>query len=162
MSGIVVGAATFLHVLATMVLGGHYLLFGAVYLPGLRRRLRGAALVAAVDELDLATRPWLIAAVAIFAVTGSVLMFLSPRYTGWVGIIENPWAVAVLAKHVVVALVVIGAIVVEMAAFPAAVDVAADDAERARALDRLGLALRAIAAGIIAVLALTVVAQQAT
>ena len=159
MSAVIVAIATFLHVLATVVLVGHYLLLGFVYLPGLRRRLRGPALVAAVDELDLAARPWLIGAFAVFGITGTALMFLNPSYTGWVGLAGNPWAVLLLAKHAVVALMIVGAIVLEAAAFPAAVDMNSTEDERARSFGRLLLALRGMAAGGIVVLILTAVAQ---
>lgn len=156
----VIAIATFLHMLATVVVVGHYLLLGFVYLPGLRRRLRGTALVAAVDEMDLAARPWLIGAFLVFGITGTVLMFVNPAYTGWVGLVGNPWAVLLLAKHALVALVIVAAIVLEVSTFPAAVDVDSTEDERVRALARLLLALRAMAAAGVLVLLLTAAAQE--
>ncbi len=161
MSDSLLAVLTFFHVLATVVLVGHYLLAGFVYLPGLKRRLSGTALAVAVDEIDLAARPWLIGAIVVFGATGTLLMVTNRAYTGWTGLSLSPWATLVLAKHLLVAALVVAAIVLEIAAAPAAVDMAATEVDRQRSLDRLILAMRGIAALGIVILAFTAAAQVA-
>jgi len=160
-SNSLLAALTFFHVLATVILVGHYLLGGFVYLPGLQRRLSGTALAVAVDEIDLAARPWLIAAVVIFGATGTLLMVTNSAYSGWTGLSLSPWATLVLAKHLLVAALVVAAIVLEIAAAPAAVDMAATEADRQRSLDRLILAMRGMAVLGVVILGVTAAAQVA-
>ncbi len=149
---------TFFHVLASVVLVGHYLLVGGAYLPGLRRRLSGTALAVAVDEIDLVARPWIVTAVVVFGVTGTLLMVTNHAYSGWVGLFLNRWATLILVKHILVVVLVIAAILVEISTVPAAVDMDASEAERQRALGRVIVAMRAIAALGVAILALTAAA----
>jgi uncharacterized membrane protein len=94
-------SANSLHALATVVLIGHYLLLGVLYLPVLGREMPDRAGLRALSEISRRSRPWLYAALAAFAVTGVYLTFVDPFYLG-LGNFGNPWGVLMLIKHVLI------------------------------------------------------------
>lgn len=93
-----------LHAVATVIFIGHFVLLALIYLPVLSRNENGAAL----SEISKRSRPWMYTSLVIFMVTGIYLMIVDPNYQG-VGNFSNPWAVAMLVKHIlVIAMIALG------------------------------------------------------
>lgn len=98
---------TWLHAIATVIFIGHYLLLSLLYLPAFAKakvEIAGPIL----SEVSKRSRVWMYASLLIFMVTGIYLMIVDPNYRG-VGDFGNPWAVAMLVKHIlIVAMIGIG------------------------------------------------------
>ncbi len=91
---------TWLHAIATVIFIGHYLLFSLLYLPafaGVKAEIAGPIL----SDVSKRSRVWMYASLLVFMVTGIYLMFVDPNYRG-VGNFGNPWAVAMLVKHILI------------------------------------------------------------
>lgn len=97
--------ALWLHAIATVVFIGHYVLLAAVYVPALEagaEQTAGPALTA----ISKRSRPWLYAALLVFAISGGYLTLVDPNYQG-LGNFSSPWAAAMLVKHTVVFIMVV-------------------------------------------------------
>jgi uncharacterized membrane protein len=98
-----------LHMMATALLIGQYLVFALVILPALQSRLELPARVKMVAGMIRQARPWVYVALAVFLITGCGMLFLNPFYTGYMEM-SNAWSVLMLTKHtVVLGLIVLGA-----------------------------------------------------
>lgn len=97
MSQIIASLSTWLHAVATVVFIGHFVLMAGIYLPVFSKAGNSSAL----SEISKRSRAWLYAALVIFMVTGIYLMIVDPNYMG-VGNFSNPWAIAMLVKHLLI------------------------------------------------------------
>ncbi len=91
---------TWLHAVATVLFIGHPLLLSLLYLPAFAKakaELAGPIL----SDVSKRSRPWMYGSLLIFMVTGIYLMIVDPNYRG-VGDFGNPWAVAMLLKHILI------------------------------------------------------------
>ena len=91
---------TALHALATVIFIGHFVLLSLLYLPALAKanvEIAGPIL----SDVSKRSRPWMYTSLLIFMVTGVYLMIVDPNYRG-VGNFGNPWAVAMLVKHILI------------------------------------------------------------
>lgn len=106
MSQTLIALSFWLHSLATLILIGHYVLLGVIYLPAMRKstlEITGSIL----SEISKQSRRWIYASLVVFFLTGVYLMFEDPNYLG-VGNFGNAWSVLMLVKHLLI-LVMIGA-----------------------------------------------------
>lgn len=91
---------TWLHALATVIFIGHFVLLSLFYLPAFAKakaEIAGPIL----SDVSKRSRPWMYMSLLIFMVTGIYLMIVDPNYRG-VGDFGNPWAVAMLVKHILI------------------------------------------------------------
>jgi uncharacterized membrane protein len=91
---------TWLHALATVIFIGHFVLLRLLYLPAFAKakaEIAGPLL----SDVSKRSRPWMYGSLLIFIVTGMYLMIVDPNYRG-VGDFGNPWAIAMLLKHVLI------------------------------------------------------------
>lgn len=91
---------TWLHALATVIFIGHFVLLSLLYLPAFAKanaEIAGSIL----SDVSKRSRPWMYGSLLIFMVTGIYLMIVDPNYRG-VGDFGNPWAIAMLLKHVLI------------------------------------------------------------
>ena len=103
MSQLLLATSTTLHALAMIIFIGHYLLMSLIYIPALAGLDFGGK---ALGEISHGSRKWLYGSILVFFVTGVHLMLVDPNYLG-IGNFSNPWAMLMLAKHIVI-LVMIG------------------------------------------------------
>ncbi len=93
-----------LHALATVFLIGHYLLLSVLYLPAFGKQTPEVA-GPILSEVSKRSRVWLYASLVIFMITGLYLMLVDPNYRG-VGNFSNPWAIAMLLKHILIVIMI--------------------------------------------------------
>ncbi|CAG0970334.1 hypothetical protein ANAEL_01140 [Anaerolineales bacterium] len=98
MSQILFLLSTWLHALATVVMIGHYLLLALLYLPVLSKENGGGAILSAISKRS---RVWIYAALGVFAVTGTHLIFVDSNYLG-IGNFGNLWSMLMLVKHLLI------------------------------------------------------------
>lgn len=99
-------SSVLLHTLATVVFIGYYILLAFIILPALRAQPDIKAAGSALSAISRLSRAWLYAALIVFAITGGYLTLVDPNYRG-LGYFSNPWALAMLAKHTVVFVMVV-------------------------------------------------------
>jgi uncharacterized membrane protein len=102
MSTFLVGLSTWLHVLATIVIIGYYLLTSLIYLPVLERQMQATALRDLLEQVSARLRPFFGGSLLIFLVTGAHLMLVNKNYLGLGNIFGNSWSVLIVTKHVLV------------------------------------------------------------
>ncbi len=98
---VLLAGATWLHLLATVVLIGQYVLLALIYYPLLRSRIKAAELGGVMEELGTRMRGWIGLSVLIFILTGIYLTLRDPAYLG-VGNFGNAWSILMLIKHILV------------------------------------------------------------
>lgn len=84
-----------LHILATVIFIGHFVLLAGLYIPALPNQ--GAAL----SRISKRSRIWMYASLLVFAITGVYLTFVDPNYMG-IGNFNNFWAIMMLVKHILI------------------------------------------------------------
>jgi uncharacterized membrane protein len=99
MTPFLVATANALHALASVIFVGYYLLLTLIYLPALAGPEAGSG--AALGAVSQRGRPWLYAAIIVFALTGIYLTLVDASYLG-IGQFSNPWAVLMLVKHILI------------------------------------------------------------
>jgi uncharacterized membrane protein len=87
-----------LHMLATVIFIGHFVLLAVIYLPVLSKGGNGLVL----SEISKRSRPWLYTSLIVFMVTGIYLTVVDSNYRG-VGNFSNFWAIMMLVKHILIA-----------------------------------------------------------
>ena len=97
MISILVSLSYWLHVLATVVFIGQFVLLATIYLPVLSKAGNGTAL----SEISKHSRPWLYSSMLVFIITGIYLMIVDQNYLG-IGKFENFWSVLMLVKHLLI------------------------------------------------------------
>lgn len=90
--------ATWLHLLATVVLLGYYTVLALIVLPILDRRGTLQATAEAVATIEARALPWIVGSLVAFLATGVFLMVTSDRYGG-PGDFGSTWAAIFLTKH---------------------------------------------------------------
>jgi uncharacterized membrane protein len=98
MSQILFSISTWLHIMATIIFVGHYLLLVLLYLPVLAIENGGGKILSAISKRS---RVWMYASLIVFAVTGIYLTIVDPNYLG-VGNFGNLWGVLMLVKHILI------------------------------------------------------------
>ena len=102
MSTLIVSFSTGLHVLATIVFVGYYLIGGLIYLPVLQRCMNANALRDVLEQVAARLRPFFGGSLLIFLVTGVYLMLINKNYLGLGNFFGNPWSILIVIKHVLV------------------------------------------------------------
>jgi uncharacterized membrane protein len=95
MSQLLISISTWLHVIATVVFIGHFVLLAGIYIPALSKN--GHAL----SEISKRSRSWMYASLIVFAVTGMHLMLIDSGYLGFMDF-GNFWGIVMLLKHILV------------------------------------------------------------
>ena len=146
-----------LHVAATVVLLGHYVLMRLVDLPVAERQLRAPSVGPMLEATERRALPWLAAALAVLVATGGYLLVTSPRFTGF-GQLASTWSVLLFVKHVLI-LAIVGIVAVFDLVLLGDLSAAVDDSRRTSAMRRVRWALDALVLLGAAVIVLTAAAQ---
>ena len=96
MSQILTTLSLWFHSLATIVLIGHFLLLGLIYLPVL-----GETNLSALSAISKRSRVWLYTSLLVFLITGTYLTLIDSNYLG-LGKFGNLWAILMLVKHILI------------------------------------------------------------
>jgi uncharacterized membrane protein len=91
---------TWLHAIATVLFIGHPLFIWLLYLPAFAKtkaEIAGPIL----SDISKRSRFWMYASLLVFAVTGIYLTLVDRNYLG-LGDFGNPWAIAMLVKHILI------------------------------------------------------------
>lgn len=99
------GIMYWLHMAATVVWIGGLASLALLVLPAARRTLDGRAYPAFLAALQRRLNPLAWTCLAVLGGTGLFQLSANPNYHGFLAI-ENRWAVAILAKHLLVGLMV--------------------------------------------------------
>ncbi len=91
-----------LHTLATIILIGHYLLLGLIYLPAYKNHLKDAQLAGLLKEIGSRSRSWINIALLVFLLSGVFLMIVDANYPGFGRIFANGWTIFMVIKHILV------------------------------------------------------------
>ncbi len=102
----VLAIAYWLHMLATVVWIGGLAAISLIVLPAARRALDQLAFGALLTRLSASLQRIGWFSLAMLIVTGLFQMSASPFYKGFLAI-TNPWAMAILTKHLVVGLMIL-------------------------------------------------------
>lgn len=102
MSTFLVPLSLWLHALATIVMVGHYVFTGLIYLPVFERRMRTNALCELLEQVSTRLRPYFGGSLLIFLATGTYLMLINQEYLGLGHFFDNPWSALIVIKHVLV------------------------------------------------------------
>jgi uncharacterized membrane protein len=97
-----IALSTWLHVLATIVMIGHYFFISLIYLPVFERQMQGTALRDMLESVSARLRPYFGGSLIIFLVTGSYLMLINEHYQGLGHFFSNPWSSLIVIKHALV------------------------------------------------------------
>ncbi len=115
MSTFFVPLSLWLHTLATIVMVGHYVFTGLIYLPVFEHRMKPSNLCELLEQVSTRLRPYFGGSLLIFMVTGTYLMLINQDYRGLGHFFDNPWSVLIVIKHVFVLAFLILAIYSERA-----------------------------------------------
>ena len=96
MSQILIALSTWIHMLGTVVLIGHYLLLSLIYLPVLASNNRTI-----LSEISKRSRPWMYISLLIFVFTGIYLTLADSNYLGFANF-GNVWGILMLVKHLLI------------------------------------------------------------
>jgi hypothetical protein len=95
--------------LATIVMVGHYMFTGLIFLPVIERKTHGTDLCDFLKGVSSQIRPSFGGALLVFIVTGTYLMLINENYRGLGHFFGNPWSALIVANPVnVVAFVSLG------------------------------------------------------
>ncbi len=115
MSTFLVPLSLWLHALATIVMVGHYVFTGLIYLPVFERRMRANALCELLEQVSTRLRPYFGGSLLIFLAIGTYLMLINQKYLGLGHFFDNPWSALIVIKYVLVlAFLVLGVIIILM------------------------------------------------
>lgn len=102
MTNWVLALSYWLHMLATIVWVGGLALMALVVWPGARAVLGpGPQLAELLSRLQRRFNPWAWGSLAVLTVTGLTQMAANENYDGMLQV-SNPWALAILVKHIAV------------------------------------------------------------
>lgn len=100
MPQLLIASSLWLHALATVVFIGYYVVLALICVPALQGtapRIRSEVICLIARR----SRTWLYVSLLVFAVTGAYLTLADPSYLG-LGNFGNPWAMLMLAKHILI------------------------------------------------------------
>jgi uncharacterized membrane protein len=155
MSTILLALSTWLHTLATIVMVGHFIFVGLIYLPVLERCMQKTALRDALEQVSARLRPYFGGSLLIFIVTGTHLMLINDSYQGLGNFFASSWSSLIVIKHFLVPVFLALAIFSERAYMEKISD------QKPEALKQFKLALNINIFLGLAILLLTAIAQSA-
>jgi uncharacterized membrane protein len=88
-----------LHALATVILVGLYVLSAVVVIPVLKKLTTEQEQARFLPTLLAKARPWILASLAAFIVTGTLMMITDEKYLGFMDF-GNAWSLLMVVKHV--------------------------------------------------------------
>lgn len=107
-----------LHLCATVVWLGGLAALTLIAWPGLIRQPADEAARAVLDAIERRFWPLANVSLAVLIVTGTLQMGDDPHYTGFLKV-ESPWTVGLLAKHVIIAGIIVASIALQASVQPA-------------------------------------------
>lgn len=110
--------AYWLHMVATVAWIGGLAALALVVIPAARRALDPLQYSALLLQIQTRLQPVGWFSLAVLGVTGMFQMSAHPSYTGFLAI-SNPWAVAILVKHLAIGLLVVASAVMTWGVLPA-------------------------------------------
>ena len=146
--------AIWFHMMATIVLVGHYLLQVLATLPVLKKSFNGHALLKVLEDLNSQIQPRIYASLGVFIITGIYLMLINPNYLG-IGNFGNLWSALMLVKH----LIVVGMIILAIQLNKKLKARLSDPNQAGAALKRAERLIFALSAGGILVILFTAIVQ---
>lgn len=100
-SDIALGFLNWIHLIATVAWIGGLFANLLVFMPSATKALGPGPMLGKLFGTVMGRfRPMVYRSMAALAITGLIMMFMNRHYMG-LGIIENPWSIAILAKHIV-------------------------------------------------------------
>jgi len=87
--------------MATTFFIGYYFVMAVLVLPNISKVESTG--YETLSRISKQSRWWLYGSLAILAITGAHMTFTDPNYTG-IGQFDTPWAVLMLAKHIIILL----------------------------------------------------------
>lgn len=153
---IVVVLAGWLHIVAFVIAWGYYGILGRIVLPALAGTGDVRQQAADLFEIERRAQPLLLIAVAVFGISGAYLLIADPRYEG-LGSIASSWALLMLVKHLLVAVFIGIAFLIDF--WARGVDESHSDQQLAATLRRVRLTTD-VATGLGVLIALLTVAAQ--
>jgi uncharacterized membrane protein len=87
------------HALATVILVGQYLLSSLVIIPTLEKLASEKERARLLPALLAKARPWILTSLAVFIVTGTLMMMTDGEYLGFMNF-GNAWSILMIVKHV--------------------------------------------------------------
>jgi uncharacterized membrane protein len=147
-------AAIWFHMMATIVLVGHYLLTVLDTLPVLKKSLKAQDLFRMLSDLSSQVQPRIFASLGVFILSGIYLMLINPSYLG-IGNFGNLWSALMLVKH----LIVVGMIILAIQLNKTLKARLSDPNQAGAALKRAERLIFALSAGGILVILFTAIVQ---
>ena len=105
--------AVWLHTVAFVIAWGWYGILGRIVLPTLEGSLDGPTRATTLLALERRALPLVLVSVGLFVATGTYLLVVDDRYAGLGDFFANGWTTLMLAKHVVVAVLVVLGVAVD-------------------------------------------------
>ena len=155
---IVQAAAVWLHSLATVVLLGYYAILALIVVPALTSLVNGPAIGRVIPAIERRALPLIVAAIAVFLVSGLYLMLSDARFSGFGRFFDSTWSTLIVIKHVVVVALVGVGVYLDLLVVPAIAG-PVDEAARMASVGRLARAATAMVILGAIVLLLTAAAQ---
>lgn len=90
-----------LHTICTVLLVGNYTLSALVVVPVLRRLVPEEEQSRLLPAIVARSRPWVLSSIAVFIVTGFLMLVTDSYYQGFMEI-GNTWSVLMYTKHILV------------------------------------------------------------
>ena len=94
--------AIWLHMIATVLLIGYYLLQSLVFLPALEKTNKGEMVLPLLGSISRRIMPIILGSILVFIVTGIVMMMVNPAYQGFGNFFANVWSILMTIKHVLI------------------------------------------------------------
>ncbi len=148
--------AVWLHTVAFVIAWGYYGILGRIVIPALGRALESGPRATTLMAIERRAVPLIGISLMLFTVTGSYLLVTDTRYAG-VGNLGSGWAVLMVVKHLLVAVLVVLGVIVDRLIRRAAA--AATEDARTSAWRRLALGADAATGLGALIVLLTVVAR---
>jgi uncharacterized membrane protein len=115
---LVLAIVYWLHMLATILWIGGLAAISLLVLPAASKVLEPSALAVLLDRLQVRLQQVGWFSLAVLIATGMFQMSASPFYKGFLAI-DNPWAEAILAKHLVIGVMILASVYVTWGLLPA-------------------------------------------
>jgi uncharacterized membrane protein len=104
------------HALSTVIVLGYYGILGRIVVPALTRSMSGPSLGRAVADIERRALPFIALSVVAFIVSGAYLLVIDDQFAGIGSYTTSGWSTLMLVKHLLVGLMIVGAVAVHLLA----------------------------------------------
>ncbi len=105
--------ALWLHTIAFVIAWGYYGVLARIVVPALERSLDLSTQASALVAIERRALPFIGLTLVLFMVTGTYLLLIDPQYAGLGNVFASTWTRLMLAKHTLVAIMVVLAVLVD-------------------------------------------------